>query len=104
MLDVFTTTAARGSLNRRDGTASPNTPMWTAIVPRMSIPDDATLTTAAVAAALGVSASTVRRWITTDYLPEPGWTHHGRRRQRAFTDAWLQGARAKLAADREDGQ
>jgi DNA-binding transcriptional MerR regulator len=57
------------------------------------------LTTAAVAARLGVSPSTVRRYIKENYLPEPGWGKVGRKNQRVYTEAWVRAAEKKLNGD-----
>jgi excisionase family DNA binding protein len=60
---------------------------------------EAGLTTSAVAERLGVSASTVRRYIKDGYLPEPGWGRVGRRRQRIYSEGWVRAAEEKLASD-----
>lgn len=57
------------------------------------------LTTSAVAERLGVSPSTVRRYIKDNYLPEPGWGKVGRRRQRIYSEDWVRAAEEKLASD-----
>lgn len=57
------------------------------------------LTTGAVAERLGVSPSTVRRYIKDKYLPEPGWGKVGRRRQRTYSEDWVRAAEEKLASD-----
>ena len=46
-------------------------------------------TTSEVAAVLGVSAVTVRRYVATGQLPEPGWEKRGKKRQRAYTQEWV---------------
>ena len=60
-----------------------------------------TYSTSEVAAALKVSPATVRRWMKEGFLPEPGWTKTGRRRQRAYGAGWLADAREKLAQEEE---
>jgi excisionase family DNA binding protein len=57
------------------------------------------LTTSAVAERLGVSPSTVRRYIKDNFLPEPGWGKVGRRRQRIYSEDWVRAAEEKLASD-----
>jgi len=61
------------------------------------------MSTADAAAALGVSDSTVRRWISSGYLPEPGWSRKGARKARAFDRKWIDAARKKIdLPDRSD--
>ena len=57
------------------------------------------LTTSKVAERLGVSPSTVRRYIKEKYLPEPDWGKVGRRRQRIYSESWVRAAEEKLAND-----
>lgn len=48
--------------------------------------------TKAVADILGVAPSTVRRYISDGFLPEPGWVRVGRRRQRQYSQEWVRRA------------
>ena len=49
-------------------------------------------TTSEVAKILGVSPSTLRRYVSSGSLPEPGWTKQGLRKQRAYSEAWVDNA------------
>jgi DNA-binding transcriptional MerR regulator len=57
---------------------------------------DDSLTTSQVAEELGVTAGTVRRYISDKILPEPGWTYRGRRKQRAYSPSWVEDAKRAL--------
>lgn len=60
---------------------------------------DQTYTTSEVARELGVTDSTVRRYVTTGFLPEPGWHRRGKRRERRYTEQWLTAAKQALRED-----
>ena len=52
--------------------------------------------TSEAAAQLGVSPSTLRRYLKEGFLTEPGWGRVGRRRQREYDETWIQAAKAQL--------
>lgn len=60
---------------------------------------ETTYTTSEVARELGVTDGTVRRYITSGFLPEPGWHRQGKRRQRQYTEAWVKAAKRALSSD-----
>lgn len=69
----------------------------------MSSPNqDGQLTTGQVAEQLGVAPVTVRRYITSGLLPEPGWTRKGMRKQRSYSHDWVQEAQKTLQGDTDD--
>lgn len=53
-------------------------------------------TTSEVGEQLGVSGSTVRRYITSGLLPEPGWTRQGLKKQRKYDLRWVENAKRTL--------
>lgn len=58
--------------------------------------EDQTYSTSEVARLLGVTDATVRRYVATGFLPEPGWVRVGRRRHRQYSKSWVENARRKL--------
>lgn len=48
--------------------------------------------TSEAAQLLGVSPATLRRYITSGQLPEPGWTKRGMRKQREYSQSWVDDA------------
>ena len=59
---------------------------------------DVQLTTSEAAAALGVTAATLRSWMRRGVLPDPGMVSVGARALRHFGEDWLEDARIRLAA------
>jgi len=60
------------------------------------------LTSGTVAEQMGVSRSTLQRWLATGVIPEPDWVSSGDRRARIYSDAWASAVRRLLAAGSYD--
>ena len=60
--------------------------------------DHTSYTTSQAARILGVSPQTLRRYITSGQLPEPGWGRMGLKKQREFTQEWIDAAQQWMKA------
>lgn len=52
-----------------------------------------------VASILDVHPNTVRNWILSGELDEPGWGRRGKRKERHYTREWIEQAAKKLGIE-----